>query len=263
MIFLICSIQIYVYSYNESKEVTVCMANVSLEIMDFWLEHRISAENCGAALHLIGLIEAGVVEFRILQRLHAKIYVGDEHAILGSSNFSWSGLKFQKEGNIRVGKEKSRYDDIRQVADYYCKEATPFNAKIIELLRQLLDKVTWQEALARSAALLIEGDWWKEFREMEATLTEFQLWPSQEQAIGRALFILDNYGSLLIADPTGSGKTRMGAALHLALVHRLWASGRSHLVNELLLSPPGSWTTGKMNICKRGLISAVYFHPGL
>lgn len=211
---------------------------LSQEIMDYWLSQRISIDSCGGVLHLISLIEAEKVEFRILQGLHAKIYVGDSHAMLGSSNFSKSGLQYQKEANIRVSNKQPKYEQIRQVADYYYEQGAPFNDKIIDLLRKLLNKVTWEEALARSAALLIEGDWWKDFKEMEATLREFNLWPTQEQAIGRSLYILDNHGSVLVADPTGSGKTKLGTALHLTLVHRLWASGKSRRINGLLLSPP-------------------------
>lgn len=212
--------------------------NLSQEIIDYWLEQRISVEHVGSALHLITLIESKKVEFRVLQRLHAKIYLGDKHAIIGSSNFSSSGLKYQREGNVLVGREHAHYEKIKQVATYYYDESYPFDEQLIKLLRQLLKKVSWQEAMARSIALLIEGDWWKEFRELEGTLKGFNLWPTQEQAIGQALYILDNHGSVLIADPTGSGKTRLGSALHLALLHRLWASGRSHMINELLLVPP-------------------------
>lgn len=211
---------------------------LSHEISDYWLERGISIEQCGAVLHLITLIEQGKVEVRILPKLHAKIYVGDTHAMLGSSNFSWNGLQYQKEGNIRVKHTHPRYEQIKKVADYYFEQGHPFNDNLIDLLKQLLQNVTWQEALARSAALLIEGDWWKAYTEMEATLREFNLWPTQEQAIGRALYILDNHGSVLIADPTGSGKTRLGMALHLTLLHRLWASGHARRVNALLLSPP-------------------------
>ena len=212
--------------------------DLSQEMRDFWLDQRISIEHCGAVLHMIALVEAGKINVRILSRLHAKLYLGDGHAMLGSSNFSWNGLKTQKEANIRVKNTQSRYAQIKQVADYYFEQGLDYNDKFIALLKALLKNVTWQEALARSAALLIEGDWWKRYTEMEATLREFNLWPTQEQAIGRALYVLDNHGSVLVADPTGSGKTRLGMALHLTLMHRLWASGRGRRVNGVLLSPP-------------------------
>jgi len=213
---------------------------LSQEIVDYWLDQGISPIHCSAALQLVDLIESGQVEFRILQNLHAKLYLGETHAILGSSNFSYHGMVKQLEANLRIGKAKDekRYEEIRQIGAYYWEQGTPFNEKIIELLRQLLNKVGWREALARSAALLIEGDWWKSFRQMEWALQGFRMWPSQEIGLGKALYILGNHGSVLIADPTGSGKTRMGAALHLALKYRLLASGHHPDANELLLSPP-------------------------
>ncbi|WP_374759715.1 phospholipase D-like domain-containing protein [Dyadobacter chenwenxiniae] len=40
--------------------------------------------------------------FKAIDRFHAKIYIGDHAAILGSSNFSKSGTIAQTEANIRV-----------------------------------------------------------------------------------------------------------------------------------------------------------------
>ena len=59
------------------------------------------------------------------------------------------------------------------------------------------------------------------------------------QAIGQALFIFDNYGeSVLIADPTGSGKTRLGAALEIAMVNRLWLRGKGTDAKRMIICPP-------------------------
>jgi len=225
---------------------TLAGSRLSQEIIDYWLERGFSVSQYGAVLNLIELIEQGRVEFRILQGLHAKIYLGDRHAVLGSSNFSYNGLVRQLEANLRIGREQEekRFEEIRQVATYYWDQGMPFNEQILKLLKELLAKVSWRQALARAAALLIEGDWWKSFRHMEQALRDFRMWPSQERGIGKALYILDQQGSVLVADPTGSGKTRMGAALHLALRHRLVLSGRHFKFNELLLCPPrvkGNW----------------------
>jgi hypothetical protein len=63
------------------------------------------------------------------------------------------------------------------------------------------------------------------------------LWPTQLQGIGQALYVLMEVGSVLIADATGSGKTRTGAWLLRALCQRLVGMGRDIAV-PVLISPP-------------------------
>lgn len=65
--------------------------NLRQEITDYWLDQHIAAYLCWPVINLIENIKAGKVDFRILDRLHAKIYVGDGSAMLGSSNFSQMG----------------------------------------------------------------------------------------------------------------------------------------------------------------------------
>jgi superfamily II DNA/RNA helicase len=209
------------------------------EVRDYWLEEGFSIGLCGAVIQLIELINAGTVKFKILEGLHAKIYVGDNYAILGSSNFSSNGLRNQKEANRRVAKGKKEYDEIKQIAEYYEKQSLDFNTEMLELLKQLLQKVKWQEALARAIAEIIEGDWMKKYPSIIDSINRFKLWPTQKQAIGQALYIFDNFGeSVLIADPTGSGKTRLGAALEIAMLNRLWLKGKGSDAKRMIICPP-------------------------
>jgi hypothetical protein len=66
-------------------------------------------------------------------------------------------------------------------------------------------------------------------------------WPSQRQGIAQALWVLEHVGSVLVADATGSGKTRMGAYLIAALMQRfLLGEGRARAdLRPLLICPPG------------------------
>ncbi|MEM6816170.1 MAG: SNF2-related protein [Bacteroidota bacterium] len=57
-------------------------------------------------------------------------------------------------------------------------------------------------------------------------------------AIGQAIHILDNQGSVLIADPTGSGKTKLLACLELALVSRRWQQGKGDQTYSKIICPP-------------------------
>src|SRR5690606_18080168 len=71
-----------------------------------------------------------------------------------------------------------------------------------------------------------------------------RLWPHQRQGIAQALWVLDNVGSVLIADSPGSGKTRMGAWLLRAIHDRTFRLGVGAGVPPLLFAPPqalGAW----------------------
>ena len=153
--------------------------SLSDEIRDYWLEEGFSISLGGAVIKLIELIREQKVRFKILDNLHAKIYLGDHHAILGSSNFSLNGLKYQKEANRRVAKAQSEFDGITQIASYYEKQARDFDEQMIELLQLLLKRVSWQEALSRAVAEILEGDWMKKYPSIIDSINRFKLWPTQ------------------------------------------------------------------------------------
>ena len=49
--------------------------------------------------------------------------------------------------------------------------------------------------------------------------------------------ILQEYSNVLIADPTGAGKTKLCVTLVLALKHWLWETGRYHKENSAIVCP--------------------------
>ena len=212
---------------------------LELKIKDYWLEKGISVTLCSGIIHLIQLIRSGQVNFKILDNLHAKLYVGDNYAVLGSSNFSNSGLRNNLEANLRKEKGTQEYQDIKLIASTYKEKAKDYNQEIIQLLEELLQFVSWQEALAKASAEILESKWLKQYPQIFQMLSSLHLWESQVQAIGQALYIFDNFGDgLLIADPTGSGKTRLGAALQMAIINRQWSLGKGSRTNTSILCPP-------------------------
>lgn len=217
---------------------------LSKEIREYWLRNGFSITLGGAVIRLIKLIDQGIIDFRFIDRLHAKIYVGNHNAILGSSNFSKSGLTTQQEANIRVsldeeeGIEQNQYEAIKRIAENFYKRATPFNDEIKELLKGLIQQVTWQEALARAIAEVIEGDWLREYTELYDKLQKSKLWPTQWRGVSQAMNILQNQSNVLIADPTGSGKTKLCSSLMLTLIHWLWENGKRDHSNSLIVCPP-------------------------
>lgn len=73
---------------NVYKRKTWGRVNLEKEIKEYWLERGYSIFKGGNVIRTIELIKVGKIQFRISDHLHAKIYVGNTHAILGSANFS-------------------------------------------------------------------------------------------------------------------------------------------------------------------------------
>jgi superfamily II DNA or RNA helicase len=210
---------------------------LSDEIINHWLTEGFSVWKCGGVINIIELIDKKRLEFRISNKLHAKIYVGQNHAILGSSNFSYAGLYKSKEANVRFEKNTKEYSNIKQIAENFFETSEDFTKGIKDLLKSLLKVVSWEEALVRAIAELIEGKWIESYPSFQK-FSKLEIWPSQREAIGQALWILDNQGSALIADPTGSGKTLTGACLQLSIFNRLWSRSKGEQSNSIVLCPP-------------------------
>jgi len=220
------------------KKLNQIKHSFSRHIADYWLDKGISIKLNGPLLSLIEAIEHGNISFKIHPKLHGKIYLGEDHLIMGSSNFSQSGMEYQAEINARFKKGQPEYKGLKEIAEYYLSNSKNYNDQLLDLLHQLLQLVTWEEALARAIAELLEGDWVDKYFSDLHPGQEFTLWPTQRQAIGQALYILDNKGSVLIAEPTGSGKTRVGAHLLAALLNRFWQQGRGNRSSYQIIAPP-------------------------
>jgi superfamily II DNA/RNA helicase len=212
---------------------------VEEQARDYWLRRGISILTGGGAIRLIDAIEDGHVRFFSLKNLHAKIYAGDGGAVLGSSNFSRLGFHTQREANVRFEPGMPRHVEACQIAESLKEDAHDCSEEIRRLLEDLLMPVQWQEALARAAAEILEGDWVSRYPEIFELLREEKLWPHQEQAVAQGLWIIDTRGSVLIADATGSGKTRVGTHLLYSLLNRLWSKGQQHRSRATVVCPPG------------------------
>ncbi|VVM71911.1 hypothetical protein PS673_01820 [Pseudomonas fluorescens] len=214
----------------------------SAEIRAYWLERGISLSLSGQVLYCIELVRAGHVRIRYpigSRRLHAKIYCSAGAVTLGSSNFTWPGLHTQLEGNMRfTAGDRTRFNEGWQLAEFYWSQGRDAENAFVTLLEQLLKFVTWQEALARASAELLESEWANHYLESLIEIEPADLWPSQRQGIGQALYLLDTLGAVLVADATGSGKTRLGAHLLRAMHDRNWSSANARKGAMLLICPP-------------------------
>ncbi len=102
----------------------------------------------------------------------------------------------------------------------------------------MLKLTTWEEALARAISELLDKPWLNDIPELYNKLNNLNLWPSQRIGLGQAMYILQTQGCVLIADPTGSGKTKMISTLQLVLYHWLWETGRRNKSYAVTICPP-------------------------
>ncbi len=233
-----------VIGYDPDERVSKRLPHYSLptEIKNYWLKQNISIKLCGPILNLIEKIKEGKFIFRVKDRLHAKLYIGKNAAVLGSANFSKSGIITQVEANFRVqisngDTEKEQYEGIKKIAEYYYDLSEDYNKALIELLTKLLKDASWEEALARAIAEILESRWMKDYPVLYQALVSNELWPSQKIGIAQAMKIIQDQGRVLIADPTGSGKTKFATALAYTLFHWLWENGLKDRSNALIISP--------------------------
>jgi len=216
----------------------------SQEVRAYWLSRGISPRLSLKLIQAVERLERGEVEARYLgdsgTRLHAKIYRGDLAVTLGSSNFTQPGLVSQLEANVRFTAtyDKARFREASAIAENYWSSGTPYTKELIDLLNSMLRWVTWQEALARACAELLEGQWAKDYLDAQPLAGDQPLWPSQQQGIAQALWILETVGSVLVSDATGSGKTRLGAHLLRAVMDRIWKFGRIRRGRAVVVAPP-------------------------
>ncbi len=214
------------------------------EVQRYWLAKGISLRRSAQLVECIEALDSGRIEARYLsdreQVLHAKVYATEQSVTLGSSNFTRAGLERNLEANTRFTPqaEPRRYRELVQVAENYWSMGTDYSAALKALLRSLLQFVTWQEALARACAELLEGEWADEYIGRALLPEEVSLWPSQKQGIAQALYVLSRQGSVLVADATGSGKTRLGAHLIRAVQDQIAGSGRLRRGRAVMVCPP-------------------------
>lgn len=119
------------------------------QVRSYWLERGISLHLSAKLLVAINEMKAGRLEARFVddpvRRLHAKLYVGDRAATLGSSNFTQAGLTSQLECNARftAEAESRRFGEARMIATYYWSVGHDFTPELLSLLEALLRVVTW------------------------------------------------------------------------------------------------------------------------
>lgn len=229
---------------SDRERATFSPKALSAEIREHFLDAGLSCDVFVDVYDAVERLKSSAATARLIEaisrRLHAKVFVTDKMAATGSSNFSRNGLEINLEVNARfdAAKEPKRYREMLEIADHYWDQGDDYTDRLVALIEQLFKKVSWQEALAKACAELLEGEWAQAFLDEGGILGGDRLWPHQRQGIAQALYVLARHGSVLVADATGSGKTLMGVYLIRAIRNQLAASGRLSADFSVMVCPP-------------------------
>ena len=201
---------------------------------------------------LVRLIEEGRLKVRVYTkgRLHAKAYIFDYAplfdaqgqpasrpergiAIVGSSNFTLSGVSLNTELNV-MAPGNANHAELTAWFERLWDEAEDFEASLMQELRrawplaqvtpyEIYLKVLYEMVHEQLEGAEAEATLWRD--DIAAVLTEFQA-----QAVRQAAHIIQRYGGCFVADVVGLGKSYIGAAIVKHFVRR-------HLARPLIICP--------------------------
>lgn len=172
----------------------------------------------------IEAIERGIIALRVYDpdlaqplvgrrppMLHAKLVVGHDHALSGSSNFSNGGLR----RNLEFMDDAVGTPDLaiarRQAAEQFWLMGRDWNEDALEILRSLVRLVSPEEAVART---IIEAKGFVPWIAGGETSAGRLPQPFQADLIYEAAGTIHEHGFAFVEAPTGAGKTDVGK--HLA-----------------------------------------------
>lgn len=176
------------------------------------------------AILAIEAIERGIIALRVYDpdlaqplvgrrppMLHAKLVVGHDHALSGSSNFSNGGLR----RNLEFMDDAVGTPDLaiarRQAAEQFWLMGRDWNEDALEILRSLVRLVSPEEAVART---IIEAKGFVPWIAGGETSAGRLPQPFQADLIYEAAGTIHEHGFAFVEAPTGAGKTDVGK--HLA-----------------------------------------------
>ena len=179
--------------------------------------------------------------------LHAKAYLlqhkeevatghGEGQVIVGSSNFSLSGLKFSNELNLhsRQGADYNAVNDWFDNRWGRSEEVTPSVLKLISGSWALQEQDPW-EFYMQMLFWLNRGDLQGDL-DPRVENNGPPLFTYQRESVVQAANRLEAYGGIFVADVVGLGKTYTGSALLSTIRHRWEDVGRP--CNPLVIAPP-------------------------
>lgn len=190
---------------NEKTLGEVLLERVKEEVERF----ELSKEKEDNVKNFIRFLNRENVEVRIYDKqfLHGKTYIFDNIVVVGSSNFTHSGLTQNTELNM-VSLEDEANHVREKWFEKFWEEAKDFKAELILLLdssRFGSKEYTPYEIFIKALYELQKED--LEEPEEEIIETRVELTEFQEDAVKRILTRLRKYGAVMVADSVGLGKT--------------------------------------------------------
>ena len=173
----------------------------------------LTEEDANNVKGLIDFLKMDNVEIRLydIDFLHGKAYIFDNLVIIGSSNFTVSGLTHNTELNS-VSLDSEAVYTREKWFDRFWQDARDFKAEFIELLensryggREYTPYEIYIKALYELQKEALNAEEEEERRGLPSSkvnLAEFQA-----EAISRIFLSLKKYGGVLVADSVGLGKT--------------------------------------------------------
>lgn len=166
------------------------------------------------------------VDFRVIRNcglvLHAKTFFLDNIAYNGSGNFSKNGLRYQLELMTRHINGDDYYEGLRDECDEYWLLGSPYTQEFKGLIDSIMAVHSdYRETMGLIYHEFFEGEWFNDVSEGRVKEYYKDLWPWQKKTASEALYTLENNGSVIIAEPTGSGKTKAGAFICRVLRDKL------------------------------------------
>jgi hypothetical protein len=172
-------------------------------------------------------IAKGVIEIRIFDSArssaalgryrsvhHAKAYVGERAAIIGSANLTRPGLGSNIELADRVGSGSEAYAARRAAVERFWEAGKDWRDEALAILSRLLRLTSPEEAAARAASDMTGFAPWR----VDGDTARIGRPPQEFQAelVYEAAGTIYEHGFAFVECPTGSGKTDIGK--HLASI---------------------------------------------
>ncbi|HLC78263.1 MAG TPA: helicase-related protein [Candidatus Nanoarchaeia archaeon] len=205
-------------SHKEVKD------EVSKQIVQEMEESQDSLEVEEGVKKFIEWLISKKLEIRVYpaEKIHAKVYImtfkeGDRdvgRVITGSSNFTQSGLRNNLEFNVELARPEDHTFALNQFNTLW-ENAVDVSEKYVETIKQktwLNDEITPYELYLKFLYEYLKDEINKDGIEIEVP-SDFMKLKYQEDAVNKALDILNQYGGVFISDVVGLGKTFISAML--------------------------------------------------
>lgn len=179
------------------------------------------------------------IDVKILDGLHAKTIVTESKVTNGSANFSFSGMRHQYENVTWDNNNSDRYTELKEKSEDYWSLARDYKDDLVNLIQSII--YIEDDYLAILKIIndeLVNGEWFTGFKDKTLQEAYSKLWAWQKSTVSQALYILDNNGAVVIAEPTGSGKTKVGAFIAKHLTDKLSREDSSGSNSVVIIAPP-------------------------